>query len=565
MWNETINSQFSNRTSIFLLLIFITIFTFLGAGKAFDHQINHQSPTGFMASDAFTHNWVAQNTYDTGYQNQPPNYAFGNEIEFLEQTGNYKLFHPPILPLLTASIAKMSGLHVYDANIILVFLLVVLIVVMNYFIISRFNETLALLSLPFSLLFISGKFFISLTWGWWDFLIGEFFLFSFFIILINEKFKERYLLIALLITAAMMAHGVEAAYAVIFVIFYLGFHLIFIRKEIYPLIKEQIKTGFLVLLIGGYSINIFLKTMGSMGYSQLEFVSYSKIVSNIESWFIFFSEFYYFQYLIIVGYLILAYFIIRKKDRLLVYYFFAIFMSLSLYFYSPSRALQWRFLWPVYLSFSGGAVLYLVYLFTQKTIPKIIHWRTLFFFGSLVSFMIIIFPLPFQGPGLIDPLDYDSYQWVYQNTDIHSRFFIMFTPLDSQISRLYLIKRDLFISTTESWKSISLKSSKIENLKNHPPVAGFFCKKDDCSLFKESHFLESHDEMNKHYFKNTSICDLDYIYLNFKNQPEIHAKNVDYLNFLISKNISRIVFNNQQIVIAKNVLKGEQCEAKFKS
>lgn len=562
------------------LIIFLIIFMFLGAGKVFDHQMNHSSPTGMMASDAFTHNWVAQNTYDTEYINQPSNFAFESNAEFQAKKESYRMFHPPILPILTASLAKFAGVNVYDANNFIIFMFIVIMISLSFFILSKFSKSLALFSLPLCLLFLSRKFFISLSWGWWDFLTAEFFLFAIMLLILLEKFRHRYVLSAILITAAFMAHGIEAIYAAIFILFYLAFYLFYERKEIKNLIFEQVKTLFLVVLIGGYSINIFLKGMGALGYDQIRFLT-----SNAEfirqayggtpaNYFIFFTEFIGFRILIVIGCLVLLYLLIKKKSYLLPYYLFVIFMSFLPYLYimAGERGYQWRFLWPIYLSFAFGAVVFLIYklvkMLMQKRIKdaaKITFLKPLFFIMILITFIVMITPLSFNGSGLIDSLDYDSYQWIHQNTGPYAKFWIMFTPLDNQISRLYLLKRHMFISTAESWQSMNAENSLIINLKDNNYLDLCFCDSVDCSLFKESHFLEKMKESNQDYFKNVSVCSFDYIYLNVKNQPELHIKNVQYLNYLINKNISQVVFNNQQVVIAKNIVKGEDCERKFKS
>jgi len=563
------------RNNSIFLLIFITIFIFLGAGKAFDHQLNHPSPTGFMASDAYTHNWVAQNTYDTGYINQPPIYSFDNNQDYNQKVDDYKLFHPPILPLLTASMARLSGSEVFDVNITLVFLLISLLIALNYFILARFNSLLALFSLPFTLLFLKGKFFISLSWGWWDFITGEFFLLAVILLLLNEKFSFRYFFNALLITVAFMAHGVEAIYAAIFISFYLIYIFLNKRKELFPFIIEQLKSLPLVLLIGGYSIIIFLKTMGQMGYSHLRMMTHSQFLTKIyegsaPNFFIYFNEFgIYFKILIIIGILIFGYLLFKKKNNpnsnLFPYYLFVVFMSLSPYLYimAGERGFQWRFLWPVYLSLAFGSICLVIYLVLKKIIQNRTLLKTIIFSAGTITLIVMVLPLPFSGAGLIDAVDYESYKWVHENTEPFSDILVLFSPINDQISRLYLLKRDLFISTSENWQLMNTDNSLLINLKDDWR-RDFFCKKSDCSLFQESHFMESERRQRDNYFKNISICSFDYIYVTFKNQQEIHNKNAGYLNYLISKNITQPVFNNAGAVITKNIVKGEECENRFR-
>ncbi len=557
------------KIAFWLALIFLAVFLFLGVGKSFDHQLTHPSPTGMMAADAFTHNWVAQNTYDTGYVDQPPDYAFSSQKEGEEKAGSYKLFHPPVLPLFTASITQLSGLNLYDVNILLVFIFIALMAAIGYFIIAQFNETLALFSLPLALLFLSRKFFISLSWGWWDFLTGEFFLFAIILLLLAEKFPLRYILTALLITAAFMSHGVEAIYATVFIVILLSFTFLLERKEFKNIFWEQLKAAAAALIIIFYPLYLFLQTWGKIGGSQIYNMSYSQFMATHGSnYFILFSEFAGFRILIIAGILLTGYFLARKKSALLSYYLFVVFMSLTpyLYFTTGERSFQWRFLWPIYLSIALGAVVYALYLVIKKAVPiALAHFmKPLMFILLFGAFLWLVLPLPFQGAGLVDAQDYASYAWVHQNTDKYNTFLILYSPINDQISRLYLLKRDMFISTAESWKALQLGSSKQETLKDYDH-AGFFCEKEVCPFFGESQFIKRLEKTRAVYFKNLSICQMDYLYLPLKNQQEIFNKNVQYLQYLVKKNIIQIVFQNEAAVIGQNILKGEACEFKFKS
>ncbi len=557
------------RIIIWFVVLFLAVFLFLGAGKLFDHQLTHASPTGMMAADAFTHNWVAQNTYDTGFIDRPPNYAFDNQAEAEKKAGSYKLFHPPVLPLLTASVIQFSGLNLYDVNILLVFLFIALMVTFGYFILAQFNETLALFSLPLAFLFLQRKFFISLSWGWWDFLTGEFFLFAIILLLLAEKFPWRYLCTAVLITAAFMSHGVETIYATVFIVILLCFTFLLERKEFKSIFWEQLKAATVALVIVIYPLNLFLRTWSKIGGSQIYNLSYSEFIATHGSnYFIFFSEFIGFRILIIAGLLLAGYLLIRKKSVLLSYYLFVVFMSLTpyLYFTTGERSFQWRFLWPIYLSIALGAIVYALYLLLKKAVPlALVNFvKPLMFILLSGAFIWLVLPLPFQGAGLLDNKDYTSYTWVHQNTGPYDTFLILYSPINDQISRLYLLKRDMFISTFESWQALNVGSSRQETLKDYDH-AGFFCEKDVCPFFGESQFIKRLEEIKSGYFKNLSICQMDYIYLPLKNQPEIFNKNVQYLQYLVQNNITQIVFQNEAAVIGKNILKGEACEAKFKS
>lgn len=556
------------RSAFWLAVLFLAVFLFLGAGKIFNHQLTHPSPTGMMAADAFTHNWVAQNVYDTQYIDRPPDYAFSSRAEAEKNAGGYKLFHPPVLPLLTASLAQLSGLNLYDVNIIFVFLFIVLMVALSYFILARFNETIALFSLPLALLFLQRKFFISLSWGWWDFITGELFLFAIILLLLAEKFPLRYLFTAVLITAAFMSHGVETIYATVFIVILLVFIFLLERKEFKGIFWEQLKAAAVALVIIVYPLNLFLNTWSKIGGSQILSMGYSEFMATHGSnYFIFFSEFAGFRILIIAGLLLAGYFFARKKSALLSYYLFVVFMSLTpyLYFTTGERSFQWRFLWPIYLSVALGAAVYAIYLLSKKVVPSAAaHFAKPAMFIILSGIFIwLVLPLPFQGAGLVDAKDYASYTWTQQNTGIYNKFLILYSPINDQISRLYLLERDMFISTAESWNAMQLGNSKLEILKDYNH-AGFFCKDEACPFFGESQFTQELEKTKSAYFKNLSICQMDYIYLPLKSQQEIFNKNVQYLQYLVQNNITQIVFQNEAAVIGKNILKGEACESRFK-
>jgi hypothetical protein len=559
---------FKLESSKILLLVFITVFMFLGAGKAFDHKITHSSPTGLMASDAFTHDWVSQNTLDNGYFNKPPEYSFGSNEEYLQESENYKLFHSPILPFITSSISRIAGLNVYDVDVIVIFCLISLMVLLSYFILAKFNETLALFSLPLSLLFLQRKFFISLTWGWWNFLIAEFFLFAVILLILGNSSKHRYILNAILISAAFISHGMEAGYAAIFIAFYLAFNFFFDRKEFFKLFIEQIKSLLLVILFGGYYLIILFKTMGSMGYSQVRFMSNAEFIEKAyngvpANYFIYFNEFINFRFLLVIGCLILLYILWQKKNQLIAFWLFVIFMSFSPYLYvvAGERGYQWRFLWPIFLSFAFGAIGLAAHYFAKNYLRKIS--KILIFAVMFASLLIIVYPLQFQGAGVVGDTEYDSYRWMHENTDPYSNFLVMYAPQNSQITSLYMMKRNIFVSRPEIVNTLNLSNDKMTELINPHMTVDFFCKKEDCSLLGESNFLKFREE-GEDYYENRSICFFDYIYMSLRNYEEINKINAAYLQNLIDKNISSIVFNNGGAVIAKNTVKGEECERRFR-
>jgi hypothetical protein len=551
-----------------LLILFITTFMFLGAGKIFDHTIVHNSPEGFMASDAFTHNWLTQNYFDNGYINQPPLYGFNNEVEYQNNINNFKTFHPTILPNIVVSISKLSKINLFNINIITVFFFVILIIIFNFYILSKFNYLLALLSLPFTLLFLQRKFLISLTWGWWDFLTGEFFLFSVILLMFLKVFNKRFFLLAFLISAAFMAHGVEAGYSALFILFFLISNLLFNKNIIKTLIFEQFKAILITIVLCLYPLMIMLKTWAKIGGSQVMFMSFSKFISTHNSnYFIYFNEFINFRIIILLGCLLLLYLMLQKKISILPYYCFVIFMSLTpyLYFTAGERSFQWRFLWPIYLSFAFGTFCLMMYNLVYKFLNNKSISKLISFFSVLLILILIVTPLPFIKSNILDNLDFDSYKWIHKNTDPHSKFLIMYSPLNSQVTRLLLLKRDIYVSRIETLQNMKIKDSKFIKLNRIFYNGAFFCYKKDCSFFQKSDYLSWVAKRKEYHLKNESICNFDYVYLTYKNQKDINDFNSFYIQNLINKNITKIVFNNQNVIISKNLIKGEECEERIRN
>lgn len=566
----------SKNLALILAVLFLTIFLFLGAGKAFDHRISHSFPAGMFASDAYTHNWVSQNLYDQETYNLPPASDFENDLGYQKEKGNYKLFHPPILPFISASIAKLSGIQVYSADTIFLFLAIALMVMFIYFIIAHFNETLALFSLPLCLLFIQKRFFISFGWGWWNFLIAEFFLIALMLLILSPRFKHRYFLIGILFTAAFMSHGVELGYAAIFIIFYLVFVFFTDRREFWPLIKEQIKSSLVFMVFGGYYLILLFRTMGAMGYHQIRLMSNSAFMQQVyagtpPNYFIFFSEFAWLRIVLVLGLIISIYLLFKNKNKVIAFAVFVVFMSLSPYLYimAGERGFQWRFLWPIYLAMAFGAVCFLIYSFLGKflrkneTQKKRLVLKIVFFVLSLSLLLWLVLPMLFMGEGAVGKTEMEAYGWVHQNTDQYARIFVMYAPQNSQITSLYLLKRELFVARPEVAQNMDPKSSQVSSLINPKMTVDYFCRKEDCSLFSQSHFLE-YRKKGTNYYENRSVCSFDYIFLSLKNYEEFNKFNLAYLQNLINKRIYEIVFNNQAVIVAKKAMNAEECEVQFK-
>src|SRR3989344_3293404 len=126
---------------LIVLVIVVCLALFVSIGAVWDSKIAHDFPFGYSASDAFQHQIRAESIKDMGnYQKEAAYIAKG----FDDVVG----FYPPLIYHLAISLSAVSGLQTYDIIFFIVFAAAVLSIVMMYFIIRKFNKSVALLSLP---------------------------------------------------------------------------------------------------------------------------------------------------------------------------------------------------------------------------------------------------------------------------------------------------------------------------------------------------------------------------------------------------------------------------------
>ena len=239
------------------------------------------------------------------------------------------------------------------------------------------------------------------------------------------------------------------------------------------------------------------------------------------------------------------------------------YISPYIYIMAGERGYQWRFLWPIYLSFAFGFVFFFLYTFIKKYFLKNKYLFLSFFL--IVNFGVILFlilPMPFQGGSVVGENEYLAYNWANENTNEFSKFLIMYSPQNSQITSLYMLKRNLFVARSETIQQIKIESTNFTLLINPEVRLEFFCKVDDCSIFQRSQFLKSRTEVK--YYENKSVCDVDYIYVSLNNYEIANKVNLMYLQNLVNKNITQVIYKNQGVILTKNSIKGEECERRFK-
>ena len=90
-----------------IIVLVLSAFLYLGLGNAWEFKVKHDHPYGYLASDSFLHQSVADYFKETGQVKITPWYEVGGH------RGVYDV-HPPFLYYMSAVFTKAAGIEVYD-------------------------------------------------------------------------------------------------------------------------------------------------------------------------------------------------------------------------------------------------------------------------------------------------------------------------------------------------------------------------------------------------------------------------------------------------------------------
>ena len=205
-----------NKNILEIVLLAVVFATLLYEGSGFiGREISHSYPYGYLASDAFWHENVANYIKKEGsYKYHPPYMSAG----YKDVVG----FNPPLLYQLVASFSVLTGLEAYDAFYILIILLICFSAMAVYFVIKQFNSHVAMLSLPLFVFLFAKRFVIDVTWGQWIFISGGFFIIVFFWGMTKLELRHSYALLVIFIAALASAHQSEMVFAIGFIIIFIA-------------------------------------------------------------------------------------------------------------------------------------------------------------------------------------------------------------------------------------------------------------------------------------------------------------------------------------------------------
>jgi len=547
--------QIKLNTEHIIISLFSAIFIFLFASTVLNNQINHPSPYGYFASDAFQNYGIAKGIQESGnYKYQPLSVAGG----FSDVVGT----HYPILYHIVVLLSNTTGIEIHDSLILTMILFLLIACLSAYMIIKKHNTKVAIIALPFMLILLQSKFLNSIVYGQHGLIAGTMFLVG--VIMAITYFGLEVSIVSIFLSATMLGHAGEFLFAGIFFVIYICIK--FLQKEIKFLeIKKIILIGILTLVITSYYFVIVQYTWGKTGYSGLEFVSTEKfseggafppvLFDKDFSWIII--------VLIVCGIIISIIGIIRKIDMTIIAFMFLILLGFSNYFGFGHRGFQQRFVWPIYISFFAAIAVYYGIKLILRNVNIVYTAIAFILLSGIFVFASSSKELP---QGIMDQYHWDSFLWIQKNMEKDKSIFFFFQDSITQRSiyyastqrRTYVIDLPMFIEKIQN-RSISRYyyfDVSAEGGTGLPYRKSFF----------DFGYHTADAESLQYITGDFDICKMDYLVF---DKMSARAKVIaDYNNLLINelkKNQWIVeaypdgISTNPIVVILKNNKPGEKC------
>jgi hypothetical protein len=544
-----------------VLAIFFVVILYLGPGILFDHQIKHDFPFAYSASDAFQHQVRAEAVKDMGNFKYEASYiskGFENSI------GRY----PPSLYHLAVILSNSAGIEVYDSIYFVVVFFSIVAVFIMYFLIRDFNKTVALLSLPLTLLIFSLPVSIGFLWGHWPSVLSQSFLILLFWSIMRMNMKYSYILIALSLSATALTHTSETFFGIIALALFFGIKLL-VRKLSKSDFKTMTYAGIIFLVVSIYYLIIFKFTWAKG--SQYSFFVQPAWDGNPGFYIAGFG-------LILIPMIIGMIFAIPKLKNLHISLIFAFAMLLNGFLNYAGfevRSFQIRFFWPIYLSVFLGFGIYAL----GKLVIK--RWNFIYTFVLLVILIALFagtinFPtlkqtdiqtIPYipslnrdSSAGMMNPFHWSALTWLSETTPQPSSVYFFYGDIYGQDALLrnakrfhYQIITDDFIASIQDRKIKRFYESELPgdsggSITNRPSFFTF----EQAALSKPSEY----------FYGLQDICAFDYVVLDKVSGQQVFAQyNIIIANELLQNDYVNIAFENEVTIILKNNNLGADCIA----
>lgn len=542
-----------------LLLAFFIAMLSLGPGILFGHKIKHDFPFAYGASDAFQHQVRAEAIKDAG--------NFRYEAAYISKgfegaVGRY----PPVIYHLAVVLSYASGIEVYDSIYFIVTFFAIIAGIVMYFIIRDFNKTVALLSLPLSLLIFSQPVSTGFLWGHWPSLLSQSFLILLFWSIMRINLKHSHILIAASLSATALTHTSETVFAFLFLALFFGIKLI-VKKLNTMDIKKMAVSLFIFFVVFFYYGIIFYNTWGKG--QKYEFSVFPVWEGN--------PGFYITGFGLLLIPMVFGIMLLLPKLKNLhvsiILGFAMLLTGFMNYFGFEVRSFQVRFFWPIYLSIFLGFGFYIL----LKVIIK--KWNSVY---ALIIFTIlsvlltgmIKFPVLIQtdvqqvpsipyltrttSPGIMDPFHWSALEWISKNTEQGSKIYFFYGDIYSQDALLRNSKRFHYqVDIDDFIKSIQERKIKRFYISELPgDSGGGIALRPSFFNFEDAYYTKP----KEYFFGNQDICAFDYMVFDKVSRQDVLAQyNLLVASELLKNGHINVVFDNEVAVILKNNKIGGDC------
>ena len=529
------------------LISFFGLFLLLGTGFLFGHSLSHEYPYGYLASDAFQHQTRAQSIKDAGnYRNEASYIIMGVQ--------NAVGYYPPVLYHLSVILSHLSGLEVYDTIYFLVFFFAAAAALVMYLVIKQFNKNVALISLPVSFLVFYGGLYTGFTFGHWPTIVSQFFLLCVFWYSSRSDLDKSYIFLGIFTAATFMTHTSETIYAVFYLaIFFIASSAINKKFDL-GMIKNFIFGSIITLALSFYYLVIFKYVW--VPRQPFEFA----VATTWDNPTIYLLDFKLLLLFMAAG-IIFSALSFRKCLVPALAAFSMIVIGNGNYFGFREKAFQLRFLWPVFLSFFIGFGIYRLLKFLIK------DWKQIYsiMLSAIIAGVIIIPGIPYiphysliESSGLMDKLHWESFNWLAKNTEDKAKIYFFYGDIYSQDALLRNSKRTHYQVTPEGFIDALQKKEIRRYYDSELPGDGGGGGPYRKSFFSFRFGIDELPAEQKNGIKN--ICSFDYLVFDrASRQPVLAQYNLLVANELAKKDYIKAVFQNQYVVILKNINPGADC------
>lgn len=535
-----------------ILAVFFAVMLFIGPGIIFGHKISHDFPYGYSASDAFQHQIRAEAIKDAGNFRYEASYISRG---FENIVGRY----PPLIYHIAVIMSYSSGIEVYDSIYFLVAFFAIIAALINYLIIRNFNKTVALLSLPLTLLIFSFPLSAGFMWGHWPSLLAQSFLILFIWSILRINLEKSFIIIASALSAVALTHTSEIVFGVIFLMF-----LFLIKTVTKSINKDEFKNLIfgmaLSLIAASYYLIIFMNTWAK---SQAYVFLIQPIWEGNPGFYI--AGFGLLLIPIIAG-IIFSFFKLKDAAVPMALAYSMLISGFLNYAGFDVRAFQIRFYWPIYLAAVFGLGLYFLIQFLIK------KWNGIYISVSFLILVVLIggiiklpiiaqtkhriipsMPYINQGTsqGIMDKYHWSALKWLSENTELNARIYFFYGDIYSQDALLRNSKRfHAQIDVEDLIKSVNERKIKRKYVTELPgdsgggPVTrkGLFNFEDAGKGMPTEYFYGHHD-----------ICEFSYFVFDKVSQNKVLAQyNLLIASELLKKEHIRKTFENEVVLILKN-------------